>query len=157
MEAPLSLPSLTSESDAVDRVLIRRHIVTGWWSLLFFATLGFLLEVFHGFKIDLYLNLTQETRRLMWTLAHAHGTLLSLVQIAFAFSVSAMRVSKPHSLRRASRLLLSGGMLIPVGFFAGGVVTHGGDPGVGILLVPVGAICLIVGAALAARGFSSGC
>ena len=51
----------------------RRHVRFGWWSLLLFTTFGLILEVFHGFKVRAYLDLSTETRRLMWTLAHAHG------------------------------------------------------------------------------------
>jgi hypothetical protein len=41
-----------------------------------------------------------------------------------------------HSLSAAT-------VLLPSGFFLGGVVTYGGDPGLGILLVPVGAAFLL--------------
>ena len=54
----------------------RRHIRFGWWSLLVFASAGLVLESLHGFKVRAYLDTSNETRRLMWTLAHAHGTLL---------------------------------------------------------------------------------
>jgi len=56
-----------------------RHLRFGWWSLLVFATLGLILESLHGFKVRAYLDVSNETRRLMWTLAHAHGTLLAVV------------------------------------------------------------------------------
>ncbi|HEY8174006.1 MAG TPA: hypothetical protein VIH21_13040, partial [Dehalococcoidia bacterium] len=57
----------------------RRHLRFGWWSLFVFATLGLTLEALHGFKVRAYLDVSNDTRRLMWTLAHAHGTLLGLV------------------------------------------------------------------------------
>ena len=60
----------------------RRHIRFGWWSLLVFASAGLVLESLHGFKVRAYLDTSNETRRLMWTLAHAHGTLLALVNVA---------------------------------------------------------------------------
>jgi len=41
--------------------------------------------------------------------------------------------------------LIWAGILFPVGFFLGGVVTYGGDPGLGIWLVPVAAILLFYG------------
>ena len=56
----------------------RRHLRFGWWSLLGFLCLGFMLELLHGFKAGFYLDVSNETRRLMWTLAHAHGALLGL-------------------------------------------------------------------------------
>lgn len=152
MEAQSDMSSLPESTDA-ERKLIRRHVLTGWWSLVIFATLGLILESLHGLKLELYLNLTQETRRLMWTLAHAHGTLLALVQFAFALSISLLKIAHPRRILRASRLLLAAAFLIPVGFFAGGIVTHGSDPGIGILLVPAGAVCLITSAVFAATGF----
>src|SRR5690242_10928866 len=68
-------------------VVVRRHLRFGWFTLLFFLTLGLVLETLHGFKVQSYLNVVNETRRLMWTLAHAHGTLLALTNLGFAFSV----------------------------------------------------------------------
>ena len=38
-----------------------------------FGTLGLVLETLHGFKIGAYLDVSNETRRLMWRLAHVHG------------------------------------------------------------------------------------
>jgi len=46
---------------------------------------------------------------------------------------------------------LGASVLLPRGFFLGGVVTHAGDPGLGILLVPVGALLLLTAIFLTAR------
>ena len=62
--------------------LADRNLRFGWWALLFFLSLGAVLETLQGFKIGWYLDVGNETRRLMFTLAHAHGTLLALVNIA---------------------------------------------------------------------------
>ena len=135
--------------DAVQ--LTRRHLRFGWWSLLIFLSAGLALEILHGVKAGLYLNVSNEMRRLMWTLAHAHGTLLALVQIAFALTLPHAPAwpAGPRSL--ASRCLLAAGVLLPGGFFLGGLVIHGGDPGVGILLVPAGAVLLFLAVLLTAR------
>ena len=69
-------------------VYARRHLQFGWWSLVVFATLGLVLETLHGFKVRAYLDVSNETRRLMWTLAHAHGTLLAIVHIVFGLMVA---------------------------------------------------------------------
>ena len=69
--------------------LRRRHLLTGWTSLLVFALLGGVLEAMHGFKVDWYLAVGNETQRLLWRLAHAHGTFLSLVHVAFAATLAA--------------------------------------------------------------------
>ena len=44
---------------------------------------------------------------------------------------------------RTSRLLVFGSLTVPVGFFLGGVWFYDGDPGLGIVLVPVGALALV--------------
>ena len=140
-----------SESKEDAAVLTSRHIRFGWFALLLFATLGIILETMHGFKIDWYLDVGNETRRLMWRLAHAHGGLLAIVNIAFALTLKA--VFPPMvlpSTRAASRLLIAAAVLLPLGFFIGGVAVHGGDPSIGILLVPVGAACFIAAVALTA-------
>ena len=132
-----------------------RHLRAGWSLLLLWLTLGMALEFMHGFKVRWYLDVTNETRRLMWTLAHAHGTLLALVHIAFAASLSAVAGEEPAWRRRASRLISWGALLLPLGFLLGGILVHGSDPWIGILLVPVGALCLLAGVALTARGVSA--
>jgi hypothetical protein len=112
----------------------------GWWSLLIFLSLGGVLEIFHGFKVGWYVGVGNEMRRLMFTLAHAHGTALALVNIAAGLTARNMnRISARMSV---SASLIWSGILFPVGFFLGGIVTYGGDPGLGIWLVPIAAILL---------------
>jgi hypothetical protein len=122
----------------------------GWWSLLVYATLGLVLETLQGFKVPLYVDVSHDTRRLMWTLAHAHGVGLALVHVLFALSVPVLPAA-PARDRLASRCLIAASVLLPGGFFAGGVVYYAGDPGPGILLVPVGALLLITAVLLVAR------
>lgn len=132
----------------------RRHLRFGWWSLLLFLTLGIVLEAFHGLKVGWYLNVSSEARRLMWSLAHAHGTLLALVHLAF--SATACRAGGPAAWRRwASALLIGASVLLPGGFFLGGIFIYGGDPGLGVLLVPVGAVLLFAAVFVTARGVSA--
>ena len=52
----------------------------------------------------------------------------------------------------ASSCLLASTALLPLGFLLGGVVIHAGDPGLGIVLLPVGAILLLVALSLVVRG-----
>jgi hypothetical protein len=129
----------------------RLHLKFGWWSLLLFATLGLVLELLHGFKVAAYLDVTNETRRLMWTLAHAHGVGLSLVHLLFAIQVQVLPAHGAARHALVSRLLIASSILLPGGFFAGGAVYYGGDPGLGILLVPVGAVMLLLAVFLMAR------
>jgi hypothetical protein len=123
--------------------LSRRHLRFGWWSLLLFATLGLVLESLHGFKVRAYLDVSNETRRLMWTLAHAHGTLLAIIHIVFGLTLRGGTAPVLANQRLISTSLHAASVLLPGGFFLGGVVFYAGDPGVGVLLVPAGAVLLL--------------
>jgi hypothetical protein len=129
-----------------------RHLRHGWWTLFVFLTLGVILETLHGFKIGWYLDANADTRRLMFTLAHAHGTLLGLVNIAVGLTLRAVDGFALD--KNASRALLWGSLLLPAGFLLGGIIIHEGDPGLGVLLVPVGALMLLYGTGCAARSLS---
>jgi hypothetical protein len=131
--------------------MIRRHLVIGWWSVLLFSALGLVLETLHGFKIAAYVDVGNETRRLMWTLAHAHGTLLGLLHIAFAATLSAVPAFAPEQQRTISKTLLAATIVLPGGFFAAGIRFYSGDPGIAAAVVPVGAVLLLVAAWLIAR------
>jgi hypothetical protein len=142
--------------DASRTQLARRHIGVGLWALLLFVTLGAALETLHGFKADLYLNVENEARRLMWRLAHAHGTLIALVHVIFGLLTSAGHLRLASRLRIAAGALSAALLLIPGGFFLGGVVLVGGDPGPAVLLVPPGAVCLIAAVLLTALSVRPG-
>jgi hypothetical protein len=140
----------------LDRSLMdyaRRHLRFGWWSLFVFASAGLVLESLHGFKVRAYVDTSNETRRLMWTLAHAHGTLLALVHVAAGLmwrSAPAM----PPNVRLISTSLLAASVLLPGGFFLGGFAFYCGDPGLGTLLVPIGAVLLLFALFSIARAVS---
>jgi predicted GNAT family N-acyltransferase len=57
-----------------------------------------------------------------------------------------------HSPCGTTAFLTAAIVLLPGGFFLGGLFVHGGDPGLGVLLVPVGAVCLFAAVLLTARG-----
>jgi len=130
---------------------VRRHLRVGWWALFGFTLLGLLLDTLHGFKIPWYLSVATETRRLMWTLAHAHGTLLGLVNLALAATSRRMESRSPRFEALASSALVASTILIPAGFVLGGIFLHGGDPGMGSLLVPAGAVLLLFALFVIAR------
>jgi membrane protein DedA with SNARE-associated domain len=120
--------------------LADRNLRFGWWSLLIFLSLGAVLETLQGFKIGWYLDVGNETRRLMFTLAHAHGTLLAVVNLAAGLTA---RVVDRFTLRPSVSLaLIWAAILLPAGFFLGGIVIYDGDPGLGVWLVPIGAALL---------------
>ncbi len=134
-----------------ESALARRQARFGWWTLLVSLTLGILIEALHAFKVPWLIDVQNETRRFMWRLAHAHGTLLGLLHIVFAVTLA--RVPEwPSRPRTVCAACLRGAtILLPGGFFLGGLVVHDGDPGLGILLVPPGALLLLLAVFLAAR------
>lgn len=138
------------------RRLARRHHLLGWVGLLVFLTLGIALETLHGFKSDSYLDPSHRLRRLLWTLAHAHGTLLGLVHVAFAAGLSQFGRWGERGLKLVSFFLTDALVLLPLGFFLGGLGHSEVDPSAGVLLVPVGAVLLLAAVVLvvwaAARG-----
>jgi hypothetical protein len=133
MKSPLKpVPPFAERAD--------RNLRFGWWSLLVFLSLGGVLETLHGFKIGWYVDVGNETRRLLFTLAHTHGTLLALVNIAAGLTA---RIVERFTLRSSvSFALIWAATLLPAGFFLGGIVIYDGDPGLGVWLVPIGAALL---------------
>jgi hypothetical protein len=131
----------------------RRHLRIGWRALLVFAALGLVLESLQGFKVAAYLDVSNETRRLMWRLAHAHGTLLGAINILFALTLRSS-ATPPPATPRISTALIAATLLLPAGFFLGGVVFYAGDPGVGIVVVPIGAVALLLALLWIARSTS---
>src|SRR5438132_7559236 len=110
-----------AESPTSHTTYARRHLRFGWWSLLVFATLGLVLESLQGFKVRAYLDVSNETRRLMWTLAHAHGTLLSLLNVVVGLSIQLAPELGARHRGLMSAALLAATVLIPGGFFLGGI------------------------------------
>src|SRR5437867_3107665 len=104
----------------MDHVLyVRRHMRVGWWSFFLFTTFGLVLESLQGFKVRAYLDVSNETRRLMWTLAHAHGTLLSLLNVVVGLSIQLVPELGARHRGMMSAALLAATVLIPGGFFLG--------------------------------------
>ena len=124
----------------------------GLWALLAYLSLGLALEGLHGFKVAWYLEF--ETRRLLWTLAHAHGVLVSLVTIGFGFMVR--RTDPARWQRGAAACLLGALVLLPGGFLIGGIYVYGGDPGPGVVLSPIGGGLLFMAVLLTALFYRPG-
>lgn len=119
---------------------IRSALRVGCALLAVSLPMGIALEALHGFKVAQWLE--SPTRRELWRLAHAHGSMLGILCLLFA-ALAAAHVPDERVRLRCSRELCWGAVLMPVGFFAGGVLNFEGDPSLGILLVPVGALLLV--------------
>lgn len=120
---------------------ITKALRTGCALLAISLPMGVVLEALHGFKVAPYLE--SDVRREMWRLAHSHGSMLGILCLLFA-ALAERRVADPSTRAKASRELRWGAVLMPVGFFAGGVLNFEGDPSLGIALVPIGALLLVV-------------
>ena len=136
--------SATTGASSIVNNYSRRHLQIGWWSLFVFGGLGLLLESLHGFKVGAYLDVSNETRRLMWRLAHAHGTLLGVIHVLFGLMLRDGSTSL-RNLRTISVALIGASVTLPLGFFLGGIRFYSGDPGIGVVLVPIGAVLLLAG------------
>lgn len=107
------------------------------FSLLFAsACLGFLLEAAHALKLSAYLDVPLRRELLVW--AHAHGVGLALVLLAYAACGAVDRASAA-----VQHTLALGCLLMPLGFLLGSLNLHESDPGIGIVLVPIGALCVL--------------
>lgn len=151
---PATSTNDTANNLPTARWLVIRHLKFGWGTLLLFLTLGIALEAMHGFKVGWYLNPSNETRRLLWTLAHAHGTLLALIHIALAATIP-MVAGIERIAAIASPCLMASSLLLPGGFFLGGWFIFESDPGFGILLTPAGATLLLISVFVVFRSIST--
>lgn len=109
----------------------------GAWGLLGWLLGGVVLEALHGFKLAAYLE--DPLRRQMWTLAHSHGTLLSLACLVLSWAGPLAALPETRA-RSADRLFAAGACLLPLGFLLGGIWHSEADPGLGIVLVPIGGV-----------------
>ncbi|MCA8943766.1 MAG: hypothetical protein KDB80_14480 [Planctomycetes bacterium] len=131
---------------------IRRHLRFGWLALVVFVLAGVTLEAMHGFKVAWYLDVGNETRRLLWRLAHAHGAVLAILNLVFATTLAHLECEHARWRRVASPCLVGATIAVPAGFFLGGFAIHGGDPGPGVVVLPIGAALLVAAVGATAWG-----
>ncbi len=128
------------EQSGSDSSQLSSLLVQGWISVAVWMTVGLLLEGLIGFKTPAYLQ--DDQRRELFRLAHTHGTLLGLLLVLAAVCCQRFNSALPAP---ASIALRMGTILIPFGFMLGGLWHFESDPGVGIWLVPPGAVLVIFG------------
>lgn len=124
-------------------------LAVGWTLVAGSLAFGLLLESFHLAKLPFYLDI--HLRRELWTLAHAHGTLMGTVAAVFALSAGRL-VPDAASRDTAARRMTWGAVLVPAGFLGGGIANAEGDPSLAILLVPIGALMAFAALWPLARG-----
>lgn len=132
-------PKAAKAADPADPAM-QKTLRTGWLLLAVSLPLGVTLEALHGFKIQAYVS--SEMRREMWRLAHAHGTLLGL--LCLVFTVLAEKHLADPARASIAKLVRWGAVLMPLGFFAGGILNSEGDPSLGVFIVPIGAALLVI-------------
>jgi hypothetical protein len=113
----------------------------GFGLLFVSACLGFALELAHALKLSPYLDVPLRRELLIW--AHAHGVGLALVLLAYGASGAA-------SVTNVKWLAL-GALGMVSGFALASVDLHESDPGIAIVLVPVGALLVLRALFVAAR------
>lgn len=140
--ATVAAAASTSESPA--EASARKSLRYGFTALLLFVAGGLTLEFLHLIKAPWYLEV--HLRRELWVLAHAHGALLALFNLAYAATVARMPTAAS-----AGVWLRWGAALVPAGFFLGGIGNSEGDPSLAIALTPVGALAVLIGLALCVK------
>ena len=123
-----------TSTPAETTLLIRQ----GWISLAVWIAVGILIEGFIGFRTPALLD--DQVRRELFRLAHAHGTLLSLVLIVAAICARLGLIVIGWG---ASICLRLAALLLPLGFLLSGIWHFKDDPGIAIALVPIGAVLLL--------------
>jgi hypothetical protein len=126
------------------------HQRVGWSAFVFFSLVGILLEVLLAWKAPFLVDATHAERRHLLRLGHAHGTLLSLLQLAFCTALPHVDTERT-STRLASLFLRVSLLLLPSGFLLGGLSAQEGDPGLPIVLVPLGGLLLVASVMILTR------
>lgn len=142
----------SNENAAEERSTLRADdaglVFQGLVGIAVWMSFGLLLEGFIAFRVPAYL-LDGVTREL-FRLAHAHGTLLSLVLIAIGMCWRSGFIAPP---RTAKLSLQIGSVLMPVGFLLGGIGHYESDPSPLVFFAPLGGVMMIFGIVACAVGF----
>ena len=73
------------------------------------------------------------------------------MNVTFALTLQGVPGTCRRRLSTISPYLVAATVLLPLGFFLGGVTIYGGDPEIGAALIPIGAMSLLVAVWLTAR------
>lgn len=118
----------------------RTHTRFGWMLLLVSLAFGAVLETLEGFR---WAPLAADAwKQRLWSLAHFHGAALGLLNLVYVSWADTAAITPGWRLS-ASRSLILGSAAMPLGFLLGGIGHTEGDPSLGILLAPVGALLIL--------------
>ena len=143
-EKPVAVESSQTEDNSK---LMASLTFQAWIGIAFWMSFGLLNEGLIGFRIPGYV--ADDVRRELFRLAHAHGTLLSLMLLGAVFSLNRLTDAPVFGIWA----LRSGAVALPLGFLLGGVWHFKGEPGLGVWLVPPSALLVIFGAITMALAF----
>ncbi|MCB9753455.1 MAG: hypothetical protein H6713_26230 [Myxococcales bacterium] len=118
-----------------------RHLRLSVGLVAVFLAMGLWLEAMIGLRLGGWVD--DELRREFLRLGHAHGGLLGLVNVALAYALERLRTPAAWATRVRVAAWL-GALLVGVGFVAGGLLHGPTDPGLPVLVVPAGALMLVV-------------
>ncbi|XXF74953.1 hypothetical protein P2318_17930 [Myxococcaceae bacterium GXIMD 01537] len=130
-------PQNKTEAPAAEG-LARVHARFGWTLLLAALAFGAVLETLEGFRWAPLVSDAWKQR--LWSLAHFHGAALGLVNLVYV--PWADTLAEPRR-GKASWMLRLGSLGLPLGFLLGGIGHPEGDPSLGILLSPLGALLVL--------------
>lgn len=117
-----------------------RHLRLSLASLAVFLATGLWLEAMIGLRAAGWVD--DPLRREMLRLGHAHGAILSTVNLVIAWAMH--RLATPDAWARRVRMAAwLGAVCVGVGFFGGGLWHGPSDPGPLVLIVPAGALMLL--------------
>jgi hypothetical protein len=135
-------------TDKRDHSWVRSAAFQSFVGVAVWLTFGLVLEGFLGYKTPAYLQ--DNVRRELFRLAHAHGTLLSLLLLVSALACDRFDLD----VGRAGQVSLRIGVtVLPLGFLMAGVWHYESDPGLAIWLVPVSAVMVLFGLVTIAMSF----
>ena len=123
-------------------------VFQGLVGIAVWMSFGLLLEGLIAFRIPDYLS--DAVRREMFRLAHAHGTLLSLVLVAVGLAWRAEYISLS---KIGDWMLRIGCVAMPVGFLLGGIGNSANDPSPLVFIAPAGGVMMIFGIVAAVVSF----
>jgi hypothetical protein len=124
----------------INKINVRNILLQSFIGIAAWMSFGLLLEGFIGFRVSLYMSVS--IRREMFQLAHTHGTLLSLLLLLSALTISKDLVY-PNKFSLLS--LRIGTILMPLGFLLGGIWTNKEEPNTLVFFAPIGGILVILG------------